>query len=239
MDSTDSSSFLDEFFSPKGRLQRKYYLMYAIPLSIIPAFYINFTIAKGESGAIIFALFLLILAGVILTIQFIKRLHDINLSGWYVLLGLIPIVGNIFGLYVIFKDGTPGPNQYGEDPKGRNEVQLLPNQGDKKVIENHDQVSIKVKETSNNSFGIVPKSVVIIWALGMVFLMVYVPYSEYYANTDPTNVVELLGYDWIFSPPDTISNYANSVAFINYSYLILSITIWSMISWGTVFVLKD
>lgn len=49
----------------------------------------------------------------------IKRLHDINASGWWAPLLLLPVTNVILGLVLIFKDGTPGPNQYGDDPKRR------------------------------------------------------------------------------------------------------------------------
>lgn len=49
----------------------------------------------------------------------VRRLHDIDQSGWMVLLGLIPGVGGIILLVFHLMDGTPGANRYGEDPKGR------------------------------------------------------------------------------------------------------------------------
>ena len=42
----------------------------------------------------------------------IQRSHDMNLSGWYTLLALIPLVG----LFWIFKAGTSGANRYGAPP---------------------------------------------------------------------------------------------------------------------------
>lgn len=47
----------------------------------------------------------------------VRRLHDIGRSGWSLLLLLIPIAGPIAVLVFMLKEGTPGPNQYGEDPK--------------------------------------------------------------------------------------------------------------------------
>lgn len=47
----------------------------------------------------------------------VRRLHDINKSGWYMLLCLIPIVGPIILIIWFCQEGTIGPNQYGEDPK--------------------------------------------------------------------------------------------------------------------------
>ena len=42
--------------------------------------------------------------------QGVKRLHDLNKSGWLILLCCVPIVGWIFALYMLFADGTVGPN---------------------------------------------------------------------------------------------------------------------------------
>lgn len=58
----------------------------------------------------------------------VRRLHDRNCSGWWILLfsilGVIPVVGWFSNLaYMIllyFLDGTPYTNKYGPDPKGRN-----------------------------------------------------------------------------------------------------------------------
>jgi uncharacterized membrane protein YhaH (DUF805 family) len=46
----------------------------------------------------------------------VRRLHDQNRSGWFMLLGLIPFV-NIVLLVFMFLEGTKGDNQYGPDPK--------------------------------------------------------------------------------------------------------------------------
>lgn len=48
----------------------------------------------------------------------VRRLHDQDKTGWLMLLGLVPIA-NLVLLVFMFLDGTPGPNQYGPDPKGR------------------------------------------------------------------------------------------------------------------------
>lgn len=48
-----------------------------------------------------------------------RRLHDIDRSGWWLLVGLVPLVGWIVLLVFFVQDGTVGPNRYGPDPKGR------------------------------------------------------------------------------------------------------------------------
>jgi len=42
----------------------------------------------------------------------IRRLHDIDRSGWWVLIGLVPFVGWIVLLVFSLMEGTPGPNRY-------------------------------------------------------------------------------------------------------------------------------
>ncbi|UVV55162.1 DUF805 domain-containing protein [Bacteroides thetaiotaomicron] len=58
--------------------------------------------------------------------QGVKRLHDLNKSGWLILICCVPIIGWVFSLYMLFADGTVGPNQYGEDPKNRMPYQPQP-----------------------------------------------------------------------------------------------------------------
>ena len=46
-----------------------------------------------------------------------KRWHDRGKSGWWSLIGLIPIIGSIWVVVELgFLRGTPGPNSYGPDP---------------------------------------------------------------------------------------------------------------------------
>lgn len=47
----------------------------------------------------------------------VRRLHDINKSGWYYFIALIPLVGTILFLVWFFTDGDRFANKYGEDPK--------------------------------------------------------------------------------------------------------------------------
>lgn len=47
----------------------------------------------------------------------VRRLHDTGRSGWWVLLGLVPIL-NIVLIVFLALDGQRGPNEYGPDPKG-------------------------------------------------------------------------------------------------------------------------
>ena len=47
----------------------------------------------------------------------IRRLHDTGRSGWWLLIGLIPLVGVIVLIIFMVQDSNPGENQYGPNPK--------------------------------------------------------------------------------------------------------------------------
>jgi uncharacterized membrane protein YhaH (DUF805 family) len=48
-----------------------------------------------------------------------RRLHDTDRSGWWLLLGLIPVIGGIVLIVWFATPGTPGPNRFGADPLQR------------------------------------------------------------------------------------------------------------------------
>jgi uncharacterized membrane protein YhaH (DUF805 family) len=47
----------------------------------------------------------------------VRRLHDLNKNGLFILIGLIPLVGGIWLFVLSCMPGTKGPNEYGADPK--------------------------------------------------------------------------------------------------------------------------
>jgi uncharacterized membrane protein YhaH (DUF805 family) len=47
-----------------------------------------------------------------------RRLHDRDMSAWWLLLGLIPVLGAIILFFFYVTRGTPGPNRFGPDPLG-------------------------------------------------------------------------------------------------------------------------
>ena len=48
----------------------------------------------------------------------VRRLHDTDRSGWWLLIGLIPLIGAIVLFVFMVQDSKPGENQYGTNPKG-------------------------------------------------------------------------------------------------------------------------
>jgi uncharacterized membrane protein YhaH (DUF805 family) len=47
----------------------------------------------------------------------VRRLHDTNRSGWWLLIGLIPIIGALVLLVFFLLDSQPGDNRFGPNPK--------------------------------------------------------------------------------------------------------------------------
>ena len=130
----------ENFFQWKGRLNRKRYIMRLLVLTLaVIAVYIAFSAAflayivqadlseaeimrKGPAleGLLLLCILPFTVSGYMLMI---RRLHDIDLTGYFVLLNFIPFVNLGLLLYVLFKKGTEGDNAYGPDPLEGSAVQ--------------------------------------------------------------------------------------------------------------------
>ena len=49
----------------------------------------------------------------------VRRMHDLNKEGSWILINLIPIIGGIWFLVLACTEGTKGDNQFGPDPKSK------------------------------------------------------------------------------------------------------------------------
>jgi uncharacterized membrane protein YhaH (DUF805 family) len=56
----------------------------------------------------------------------VRRLHDIDRTGWWILLGFIPLIGTIILLIWHCTRGTAGPNRFGPDPLGLGPMSAAP-----------------------------------------------------------------------------------------------------------------
>ena len=73
--------------------------------------------AASSSGALHPLNYLFVLIMFLPTIAVdVRRLHDTNRSGWWLLIGLIPIIGVLVLLLWYCQKGDEGANQYGENP---------------------------------------------------------------------------------------------------------------------------
>lgn len=48
----------------------------------------------------------------------VRRLHDTGRSGWWALVGIIPLLGGLVLLVFMALDSEPGPNRFGPKPRG-------------------------------------------------------------------------------------------------------------------------
>lgn len=114
--------FKELFFTSKGRLNRKSYIYRSIFLSLVLCVVQGvLTFAANTIGALelLFAVvaFGFSLFGFVSNIMMgVRRLHDLDLSGWWMLLLCVPLINFFFAIYIYFFKGTEGPNQYGDDP---------------------------------------------------------------------------------------------------------------------------
>jgi uncharacterized membrane protein YhaH (DUF805 family) len=68
---------------------------------------IGYNLTTGLFGLVV------LLPGLAVTV---RRLHDLDRSGWWLLLGFIPLIGAIVLIVWFCKRGTIGPNRFGPDP---------------------------------------------------------------------------------------------------------------------------
>ena len=110
--------FLDpvknHYFDFEGRATRKQYWMFVLMYIIISIIVelIDVALGLGFLGAILSLVLLAPSLGIAA-----RRLHDIGRSGWWQLIGLIPIIGWIIMIVWLVTDSAPD-NQYGPNPKG-------------------------------------------------------------------------------------------------------------------------
>ncbi len=68
----------------------------------------------GQGMLVVLYLFAVLLPAVAVGV---RRLHDTGRSGWWLLIAVVPILGTIVLLLFTVKNGEPGDNQYGPNPK--------------------------------------------------------------------------------------------------------------------------
>jgi uncharacterized membrane protein YhaH (DUF805 family) len=177
------------FWNIKGRITRKaFFLRLLFVIAMYSIFSIIFKVGFFNIFGyriqifyeIIYIDILPFVLFVFLLIQWVKRIHDTNNSGWYV---FVPV----YNLFLIFKKGTVGNNNYGIDPAPIKNVEFfdeLPPElqvktvRSKKPIKNIELVSDnqkdKVQNTSKRRYSPIYIILILIAAL-TYYYAVYVP----------------------------------------------------------------
>ena len=99
-----------------GRAHRTEFWLFFL-FSLMISFFLGVIVGLVESLWFITTLYALavLIPGLAVSV---RRLHDTNRSGWWILTGLVPILGWIALLIFYVEDSQPGANQYGPNPKG-------------------------------------------------------------------------------------------------------------------------
>lgn len=113
-------SVLKNYTGFSGRARRKEYWMFILINMIISAILNVIQAVIGMETPYITLIYSL---GVLLPsiAVAIRRLHDTDRSGWWLLINLIPIIGAIVIIVFLCQNGTSGNNRFGNDPK-QNEI---------------------------------------------------------------------------------------------------------------------
>ncbi|HSI46090.1 MAG TPA: DUF805 domain-containing protein [Methylophilus sp.] len=98
-----------------GRATRKEYWMFVL-VSFLIILAIEFVEPVLGTGGFIGMLYSLVILLPSVAVS-IRRLHDTDRSGWWLLISLIPLIGGIVLLVFMVQDSTSGQNQYGPNPK--------------------------------------------------------------------------------------------------------------------------
>ena len=96
-----------------GRAARpEYWYFFLFNIIVQVVLQIAGAVALGQVAAILLGIFALgsLLPGIAVAV---RRMHDLDKSGWMLLIGLIPVVGAILLIVWFCKVGTPGPNKFG------------------------------------------------------------------------------------------------------------------------------
>ena len=107
-----------------GRARRKefwffylFYVIFALAAAIVDSVLgTEYSVAETASIGLFSSVF--VIAMMLPTFAVLaRRLHDIGRSGWWILIGLIPIIGAIVLLIFTVRDSQEGENRFGPNPK--------------------------------------------------------------------------------------------------------------------------
>ena len=122
---TSTSPFLvptiSSLFSPEGRLPRSDYILRLFLSLLLFIVVLYHTFEKIQETNSTLLTFILVTVGLfsttLIVFQTIKRLHDLDLSAWFLLLFFIPYLNFLFLFFILLAKGTNGVNVFGDDPR--------------------------------------------------------------------------------------------------------------------------
>jgi uncharacterized membrane protein YhaH (DUF805 family) len=111
------TSGFQNYFNFSARAQRSaywYWLLFAVLVSIVASLIDRMAFSRiGVSPVSALANLAILVPGIAVAV---RRLHDTDRSGWWILLFLIPLVGAIILIIWFCASGTEGANRFGPNP---------------------------------------------------------------------------------------------------------------------------
>lgn len=116
-----NASLLDKIkadFTTQGRLNRKRFWVRSLISGAVSIVADAFLASRSEAVAGIGIVLYIALCVYNILVE-IRRCHDLDKSGWYLLWLIVPLVNIYVGIRILFIAGTEGPNRFGDDPLQR------------------------------------------------------------------------------------------------------------------------
>lgn len=116
----DTQPTKPQFFSTKGRIGRVRLLAWSFALAVATTSglvflaWVSSAVSSDLAGLLVVAG--LPIARILSMVLIIQRLHDLNWSGWFCLLALMPWVGDFFVLALVLLPGNQTSNRFGPVP---------------------------------------------------------------------------------------------------------------------------
>jgi uncharacterized membrane protein YhaH (DUF805 family) len=112
---------LRKFATFNGRARRREYwtfqlvnLLLVIALAVVDE--LTGTFDEDVGLGLLSGLYLLAILLPSFAVQ-VRRLHDTGRSGWWILVGLVPLIGNLVLIVFSLLDSQPDSNRFGPNPK--------------------------------------------------------------------------------------------------------------------------
>ncbi|MGD8349885.1 MAG: DUF805 domain-containing protein [Gammaproteobacteria bacterium] len=129
LDNAQDSLYKPKIISFNGRIGRMRYLAYSIGatfllmLVMMPLIGMSTILGAGMGGDTgmsmlgMLGIAVYYIAAILISVMYAKRrLNDLNRSGWWFLLFIVPVVNLLLAIYLIFFPGTDGANDFGPVP---------------------------------------------------------------------------------------------------------------------------
>ncbi|MBO9477396.1 DUF805 domain-containing protein [Shimia sp. R11_0] len=113
-----SKPVLQDIFSFSGRRNRKSYILFSLLMVVVTIVLSGITAGVATATAGLGLILLLLFVPLVVATWAVgsQRCRDFGWTGWAILITIIPGIGLLFAIAILFVPGTQGDNRYGPDP---------------------------------------------------------------------------------------------------------------------------